>query len=519
MKVINSKEIKFYPSLINDYISGKLNKDGIINWKYSESQVLKNASNRNFSKFQREVLVAGLKKQYKNFQLTKSEEKSLSLLSKDNSYTITTGHQLNLLGGAQFFYTKILDVIRLASKLSANSEYNFVPIFWMASEDHDYEEISNVSIFGKKISCPGLNKGPVGRISNTHFLDFIAEVEIVLGDEERFKEIKKIISIAFNDHKTLSEITRSFVRSLFSDKGLLIIDGDDEDFKKQFSKIAIQEVENQTSYKAVEKQLLLMRNYKIQVNPRDINLFYIEDKVRERIVKTELGFSTVNRLKNWTSKSFKDLSINSASSISPNVLLRPLYQELILPNVAYIGGAGEISYWLELEPMFKDFGVQYPLPIVRTSYFVVPQKIMNWLENNKIDFIDLFGNKDKLLNDLIKLIGSKGVSLEKEKEELKQFHKKLIKKAKLISVDLEKVILGEEKRAINALINVEKRFVNAEKKNHEQTICKLNNIISKVFPRGVPMERDQSFIPLITREEFQFTEPNDLFKGEILIVS
>ena len=519
MKVINSKEVKFYPSLINDYISGKLSQDGIINWKYSENQVLENASNRNFSKLQREVLVKGLKKQYKNFQLSKAEEQSLSLLNNDTCYTITTGHQLNLLGGAQFFYTKILDVIRLASKLSDNSEYNFVPIFWMATEDHDYEEISNLSIFGEKISCPGVNKGPVGRISNSHFLDFIAEIEIILGDEERFKEVKKIISTAFNDHKTLSEITRSFVQSLFSEKGLLIIDGDDEDFKKQFSKIAIQEVESQTSYKAVSKQLLLMRNYKIQVKPRDINLFYIEDEVRERIVKTEFGFSTVNRLKKWTHKSFKDFAENSASSLSPNVLLRPLYQELLLPNVAYIGGAGEISYWLELEPMFKDFGVQYPLPIVRTSYFVVPLKMMNWLGSNKIDFIFLFGNKDILLNNLIKLIGSGDISLEKEKQELKNFYNKLIKKAKLISLDLEKVILGEEKRANSALMNVEKRFINAEKKNHEQTICKLNNIISKVFPKGVPMEREHSFIPLITREGFKFPKPNDLFKGEIIIVS
>ena len=224
-------------------------------------------------------------------------------------------------------------------------------------------------------------------------------------------------------------------------------------------------------------------------------------------------------MKKWTPKSFKDFAENSASSLSPNVLLRPLYQELLLPNVAYIGGAGEISYWLELEPMFKDFGVQYPLPIVRTSYFVVPLKMMNWLESNKIDFIDLFGNKDILLNNLIKLIGSGDISLEKEKQELKNYYNKLIKKAKLISLDLEKVILGEEKRANSALMNVEKRFINAEKKNHEQTICKLNNIISKVFPKGVPMEREHSFIPLITREGFKFPKPNDLFKGEIIIVS
>ena len=518
MKVIKSKEVDFYPSLINDYISGELNKNGIIDWDYSESQVLKNAKNRNFSKLQRQVLVSRLKVQYKNCQLSKAEEKSLSLLSEDMTYTITTGHQLNLLGGAQFFYTKILDVIRFSSKLSNTSEYNFVPIFWMATEDHDYEEISDVSLFGKKISCPGENRGPVGRIPRTYFIEFLREVESVLGSDDRFKEIKKEISDSFNNNKTLAEITRSFVRSLFSEQGLLIIDGDDEILKKQFSKIAIQEVNNQTSYKAVNKQISLLSNYKIQVKPRDINLFYIENEVRERILKTKVGFSTVNNLQNWTSNSFKDFAESNASSLSPNVLLRPLYQELILPNVAYIGGAGEISYWLELAPMFKDFEVQFPLPIVRTSYFVVAEKLINWLENNGIESKELFGNKDKLLNDFIKSIGTSETSLEKEKEELEEFYKKLLKKAKTISTDLEKVVIGEEKRAFNALINVQKRFVNAEKKNHEQTILKLENIISKFFPNGVPMERVNSFIPLIVRGDFKFPENEYLFKGEIIIV-
>jgi bacillithiol biosynthesis cysteine-adding enzyme BshC len=519
MKVINSKEVEFYPSLINDYISGELNEKGIIDWEYSEDQVLKNAINRNFSKAQREILFDVLKEQYRNCKLTEEEEKSLSLLNSDNSYTITTGHQLNLLGGSQFFYTKILDVIRFSKKMSKDSKFDFVPVFWMATEDHDYEEISSVSLFGKKITCPGVNRGPVGRMSNSYFKDFLIEVETILGDGERFKKIKEIISTSFNESATLAEITRTFVRALFSDKGLLIIDGDHKALKQQFSKAVQQEVSHQTTFKAVNQQIALLANYKIQVNPREINLFYIEDNSRDRIVKTDNGYSTVANLKSWSLESFKKFTKSNAESISPNVLLRPLYQETILPNVAYMGGAGEISYWLELEPMFKEFDISFPLPIVRTSYFVVSEKQMNWLENKGVDFKDLFGNKDKLFNDLIKKIGSSEISLNFEKTELQDFYKKLLKKAKSISPDLEKVILGEEKRALGSLINVEKRFSNAEKKNHEQTISKLENIISKVFPNGSPMERVESFIPVIVREEFEFPEVENLFKGEIIVVS
>ena len=145
MKVLNNQEVPFYPSLINDYINGDLNKKSIINWEYSESQILENTINRTFTQTERVLLVNVLQNQYKKLDLTVSEKVSLKLLENNSTFTITTGHQLNLLGGAQFFYTKILDVIRLSEKLTGSSNYDFVPVFWMATEDHDYDEISYVN--------------------------------------------------------------------------------------------------------------------------------------------------------------------------------------------------------------------------------------------------------------------------------------------------------------------------------------------------------------------------------------
>jgi len=332
-------------------------------------------------------------------------------------------------------------------------------------------------------------------------------------------EIKKIIISSFTEYNTLAEATRSFVRALFSDKGLLIIDGDDVILKQQASAFFIQESKEQTTFKVVNEQIKLLSGYKIQVTPREINLFYIEDKIRARIIKTETGYSTVGDYKKWTSDEFENFVKNKPEFISPNVLLRPLYQETILPNVAYIGGAGEISYWLELAPMFTAFNIQFPLPIVRTSYFVVAKNQLSWLKDLGIDFKDLFGNTDQLINGLIKEIGSDEISLDHEKQELAKFYEDLLLKAKLISPDLEKVILGEKKRALGSLMNVEKRFSNAEKKNHEQTINKLKNILSKVLPNGSPMERVDSFIPLIVRDDFSFPIAPNLFSGEIVVFS
>lgn len=518
MKSINSKDVQFYSPLINDYINGELKKKNIISWEYSEEQLINNTKNRRFSKEDRSVLVSAIQSQYQDLDLTESELNSIDLLGKNTTFTITTGHQLSLIGGPQFFYTKILDVINLAKKLSIKHEVNFVPVFWMATEDHDYEEISSVNLFGKKINCPGENKGPVGRISSSYFNDFLKEVNSVLGDGEIYAQIKSLINSSFNTSKTLAQATRIFVRGLFADKGLVIVDGDDTQLKNRARNIFESELCNKVAFHSVSAQIEKLQGYKIQVNPREINLFYMEDSIRQRILKNDFGYSTVDNNYNWTNSEMKELISASPDKISPNVLIRPLYQEVVLPNVAYMGGAGEIAYWLELEGMFKAFNVDFPIPIVRTSYFSASNKSICWLKELGVEFSDLFGNNDLLRNNVALKISDVEINFQEEENGLNELYAKLLEKALKIDSNLEKVILGEKKRAISALNNVEKRFVNAEKKKHEQTLNKLDNSIQKLFPNGSPMERVDSFIPLLANPNFEFIPVMDVFKGEICLI-
>lgn len=517
MNLVNSKEVSFYNSLIQDYISGDLKGKGIINWDYSNGQVLQNLKDRNFSDIQREVLVNSLKNQYKGIALTKAEESNINSLTDSNTYTITTGHQLTLLGGPMFFYTKILNVIQLCEELTSKSTSTVIPVFWLASEDHDYEEICSVNLFGKKLICDGENKGPVGRIDSTYFTEFLEEVNQVLGVGERFQKVKEIINTAFTQEKNLAGITRSLVRALFAEDGLLIIDGDDADFKQQMIPYFLKEIESNTGYTEIQNQISALEGYKIQVNPREINLFYIEDEIRERIVFEGGNLTTVNQRFNIPKEEIQGWVAENAYKISPNAVLRPLYQEVLLPNVAYVGGPGEIAYWLELAPMFKAFKVDFPLPIVRTSYFLVQGKESVWLKENNIDFPSLMGNRDQLLNQFIKSISTNEISFEAEKETLATLYKDLLAKSKQIDSNLEKVVLGEEKRALSSLQNVEKRFNNAEKKKYEQSIRKLNKVIDKLLPNGTPMERVGSFWPYIANNT-KIQKPNNFYSGDLIFV-
>lgn len=505
MKLIDFDKVDFYSPLIRDYLSGELKSKGLVNWDYSKDQLQKNKS-RSYDSKTRAIVAEAIRNQYSSFDLTEAEAANLNLFEQENTFSITTGHQLVLLGGPLFFYSKILDVINLAKDLS-EEESPVVPMFWMASEDHDFEEIAKVNLFGKVLECPGENKGPVGRITGDYFQDFLKDVNEIIGEGEQFQSIKSIINKAFQEGQNLSEITRIFVRELFKDEGLLIIDGDDKQLKELFTDVVVKELKSQVGFNSSKTQIeALSKEYKIQVNPREINLFYIEDDVRLRIVKSEDGFTTPDGEYNWSEAEMDEIIANRPQSISPNALLRPVYEEVLLPNIAYVGGAGEIAYWLELKPVFDAFEVSFPTPLIRKANFIIPEKLLNWLENNKLELTDLFGDLDLLVNDFAKSVSTSTIDLSEEENQLKAFYKALLAKGKSINPQLEKVVLGEEKRALGALKNVEKRFLNADKQNYEQQINKLKNIHSKFFPGGAAMERVNSYIPEIASNKSEFTK-------------
>lgn len=523
-KLINCKSVNFYPKLIQQYIDNELKNKQIVDFDYSENELKRQLKNRSYSAEQRAVLVNALQKQYQGFDLTNAEKNNLAHLNNSNCFTITTGHQLVLLGGPLFFYSKILDVVQLAKKMSSASNH-VVPIFWMASEDHDFEEIASVRIFGKKITAAGNNKGPVGRLKNSVFKEFLTEIKALLQNDDRYSVIVELISTAFESGKNLSEITRIFVRFFFKDEGVLIIDGDDENLKRLFIPAIKAELTNQTLFKATQDVLQNFNNegFKIQVNPREINLFFIQDGLRERIVPSEKGFKTVNNTHSWSHDELLKLVDEQPQCFSPNAVLRPVYQEVILPNIAYVGGAGEIAYWLELPKAFKAFGIHFPMPIVRKSYIVVQHKLLQWLTDNAWDLSSLFKIPELLEKEFAEKIADDTVKLTNEISELTVFFDKLKVKGESIAPQMAKVVLGEQKRAISALENVEKRFLNAEKQKHDQQLNKLLNIQERVLPNQKPMERGESFLPLFVNPSLDLKKAlvnyTNVFDGGLAVVT
>ncbi len=243
----------------------------------------------------RSILVNALERQYSS--ITKNRP-DLQRLMGPHCFTVTTGHQLTLLAGPTYFVVKILEVIKLAKELNQkHPTCDIVPVFWMASEDHDFEEIQSTSVFQRNLSVDYEQRGPVGRFSTEKLEAFKAEVIALFGEDKR-AEIEPLLN-AYQG-VNLADATRNLVHHLFGDQGLVIIDGDDQELKQLFSPIVKAELLNGATEAAVQKtnESLEADGFKIQVHVRPINLFYIEDGFRERIVKTENGFEAGQ--KSWS---------------------------------------------------------------------------------------------------------------------------------------------------------------------------------------------------------------------------
>jgi bacillithiol biosynthesis cysteine-adding enzyme BshC len=335
---------------------------------------------KNYLHSNRKLLQSVLIPKYIELENNAQAIENIQKLTEENCFTITTGHQLSLLSGPIYFIYKILHVIKQCEELKKiHPNYHFVPVFWMASEDHDFEEIKTISIFGKSLNWETKQTGAVGRMN-------LAELQKTLDDFKQLfnntssNEIFDLINKM--DGKTYGEAFFNFIHAMFSEFGLVIIDGDQKEFKKSFGSIMQLEIETKFSHKAViqTSEKLSKSNYKIQVNPREINLFYLSEKRRERILPIGSNFGIGEKL--FTKKEILDLIEIKTESFSPNVILRPLYQEFLLPNLCYVGGTNELNYWLQLKQVFESAGILYPLIQARTSAL--------WIDNSSIEKIKKF---------------------------------------------------------------------------------------------------------------------------------
>ena len=456
-----------------------------------------------FTTAKREVLHNSIKQQYVNIETSKKTASNILSLQDKNTFTVTTGHQLNLFSGPLYFLYKILSTINLCEQLQTKySDFNFVPIYWMATEDHDFVEINHFSLKGKKIvwnkkEALTNEKGGVGRFSTEGLVEVFEVFKKEIGIGNNAKELIQLFENTYLKHQNLAEATRYFVNQLFGKFGLVIVDGDDAALKKLFVPTMEQEFIDNIAFTEVDKtnKTLAQKGYKIQVNPREINLFYLNDGLRERIEASDNGsFKVLSSNFSWSSyDELKKELDNNPERFSPNVLLRPVYQETILPNLCYIGGGGELAYWLQLKSTFQKLNVTFPLLQLRNSALLISEKQQNKLEKLEVSHQQLFKKQFNLINTKVRQISNISIDFSEQRKVLENQFSDLFKIAEQTDKSFKGAVDAQKHKQLKGLDTLEKRLLKAQRIKLKGEVSRITTLQNQLFPQQSLQERKSNF--------------------------
>lgn len=493
---ISFQESGYFSKIIIDY----LNQEPALKDLYNHFPTIENfklqieEKQKSFTQEQRIVLKNALLDQYKNVDSSLETINNIHSLEEIQTFTVTTGHQLNLYTGPLYFLYKIIATINLCKKLKiAYPQQKFVPIYWMATEDHDFDEINYFILHGKKIRWNRESKGPVGQLSTEGLQEISSIFDQEIGAGKNAQYLKELFQKSYLEHHNLADATRYLANELFKNSGLVIIDGDCAELKKQLIPACKNEIEKQTSFHAVRQNIDKLSNYNVQVNPREINLFYMDHNLRERIIEENGRYKINNTSIEFSKEEILNLIDNQPEKFSPNVIIRPFYQEVILPNLCYIGGGGEIAYWLELKNYFDQMQVPFPILLLRNSAVIVEEKQLKKIANQNITIQDLFKKQVDLINQKTLELSSKPFDFAQQKTFLIEQFNQLKNIVASTDPSFAGAVKAQEVKQIKGLENLEKRFLKAEKKKFKEDLNRIIHLQNEIFPKQSLQERQTNF--------------------------
>jgi bacillithiol biosynthesis cysteine-adding enzyme BshC len=485
-----------FSKLVNDYIEAKPSALAFANYAPNLEGVAKAIEQRAKFPVDRNVLVSVLKEQYLNVTPNKAVHTNVELLLQENTFVVTTAHQPNIFTGPLYFFYKIIHAIELAADLKKQFPHNnFVPVYYMGSEDADIDEVGSFYLDGTKHQWITKQTGAIGRMKvDDALLGLIKNIEGFWSVKKQGGEALESLKNAYTKGATINQATLSLVNDYFGKYGLVVLQPDEVKLKTQFIPVMEKELLSQFSQKALQPTIAdLAASYHVQTEGRSLNLFYLKDNLRARIELDNSIYKIVDTDLEFTQAEIIAELHAHPDRFSPNVILRGVYQETILPGVVFIGGGGELAYWLELKNVFKEAGVHYPVLQLRNSFLFVKQKLWEQWTALGFNYADLFKPLLELDVKLVKSHAQENLSLAHFQEKLTALYKDI--QTEVIKVD---PTLGEHTFNLSVqshkkLAELEKKMLKAEKRKQATNIERVHKIKKELFIHDSLQERVDNF--------------------------
>ena len=525
-KSIPIDETKLFTKLICDFSHSNPNLNSLLCDFPSLNSVKQ--SIRTVNNKCRVDLVSVLKEQYNatsfNDCTTKHVDENIIKILEHNSYTITTGHQLNIFASPLFLIYKIITVLAYARYLNHHiKNHHCIPCFWMASEDHDFEEINKVKIYNKNFHWDRTDPNrAVGTLPSKSILPILDDIKTILFNTSFGKQLYQLYDNSFNNNVLYSDAMRSLLTCFFHDFGLVIIDGNHKKLKRMFIYDFELEIRKSIVFKSVTKtNKLIRKQYKPHINALISNIFYLSSSIRDKIQYDGKHYFSHVHQKKWLQKELIEEIREFPENFSPNVFLRTLYQQRIMPNVLYIGGPSEISYWLQLKDVFNQMNIQFPILQLRSFFLILSNKQANFLNKYQLSIDDVFlSTDDKIKKILLKL---DKVKSENFNQELDVFLSAVREKINCIDGFNLSAFGAFEKKIKREVKKIDDKILRTHKLNNKHILEAVHNLDMQLFPNHNPQEKINSFIPFFMKYGHSFfqllIQESSVFDNKYIILT
>lgn len=519
---INFSDIPGHQNLFLDYLYEFENvSDFYVNDFRNKENFIKIFKNIAESrKIQPSVIESIIKKQYSQLIPSELTQKNIKKLSDRKTLAVVTGQQLGILGGPLYTFYKIITTIKLSRFLAERyDDYYFVPVFWLEGDDHDFNEVRAVKLIdeGNSIVSIGYKeeieedeaKQSVGLIKFDESLnEFFNQLDKYLKETEFKEQLLATIKSFYKTDFTFKQAFTNLIFNYFDQYGLVIFDPQDDEVKNLLKPIFRKEITDFRIHteKLVHVSATLEELYHAQVKVKPVNLFLRVDDGRHLIEPVENEFRLRRKRKSFTQEQLLELLENEPEKFSPNVLLRPICQDYLLPTVFYVGGPSEIAYFAQIKPLYEFYNIPSPVIYPRSSVTILENAIANSLEKYSITINDIFmdveGTKKKIINSVEEnsvddLFAEMTTQVEEAFDQLKE---------KLF--DLDKTIADSSNRyrdKIFSTINeLKSKAEKAQQKKYEVTLRQIDRAAVNLFPNSNLQEREINFVYFANKYGDQF---------------
>jgi bacillithiol biosynthesis cysteine-adding enzyme BshC len=497
------RQTGYFSRLITDYLDQAENLSPFYSYPADAEGLRSALAARKAGKpVDRATLVSQLEEQYAGvlpgeFKNASRVRENIARLGEPNTFTLCTAHQPAIFTGHLYFIYKILHTIRLAEWMAEQHPGDhFVPVFFMGSEDADLEELGHISLGGETLVWETKQTGAVGRMSTKGLDKLFYRIEGELSVQPYGQQLMAILREAYLESPDIQTATFKMIHRLFAEWGLIVLIADRAAFKKQMIPVFEDDLFRQQPSGIVGESIdLLGQNYDIQANPRDINLFYLNNDLRGRIERTGEGYKVHGSALVFTEAGLREELQRNPERFSPNVILRGLFQETILPNLAFIGGGGETAYWLELKGLFDHYRTPFPVLVLRSSFQLVERQWMEKMERAGFGVDDLFRDEQDLMTELVRRDSTQTLSLEEEIATANQYYEGLKALARPVDPTLEEHVAALQVKAIEPIRLLEKKLLKAEKRKFGEQQRQIHQAKEALFPGGHLQERVENILP------------------------